>query len=127
MSPLASLRPCSGRVGCSARVSSGKCKACAGESDRRRGTAAERGYDKHWRPVRDAHLAEFPLCGGKRADAYHSTMSECARLGFVTAATVVHHIQAHKRDRALLLDPRNLESACKRCHDRMVDEGDFGR
>ena len=32
-------------------------------------------------------------------------------------ATVVHHRIAHKGDWQLFIDPENLESVCKPCHD----------
>ena len=42
----------------------------------------------------------------------------CAAQGRRVRATVVDHIQPHRGDRALFLDPGNLQSLCKNCHDR---------
>jgi 5-methylcytosine-specific restriction protein A len=127
MSPTAALKPCNASR-CPELTRDRFCRTHARADDRRRGTAQERGYDKRtWRPLRDAHLSAFPLCGGKRADAYPSAASHCAREGIVTAGRDVHHIRAHKGDDALFLDVRNLETLCQRCHASVVNEGDFGR
>lgn len=58
-----------------------------------------------WRVLRKAHLRKQPLC------------VLCKRRGHVAAATVVHHIRAHKGNWELFKDPNNLQSLCKRCHD----------
>jgi len=128
--PWAAPRPCGEPGGCRERAEPGssRCREHGRQYDRRRGTAQERGYDKvTWRPLRDAHLRDYPLCGGKRSDAYPSQASQCLREGVVTAGRDVHHIVPHKGDRELFLDPRNLETLCQRCHAAVVDEGDFGR
>lgn len=81
----------------------------------RRGTSTERGYDYHWRTYRLLYLRTHPLC------------ATCSAAGRVEAATVVDHIVAHKGDQALFWDRGNHRAMCKPCHDRRVDEGDFGR
>lgn len=58
-----------------------------------------------WRHLRASHLSREPLCRRCRAE------------GRLTAATVVHHLTAHKGDWHLFTDPGNLASSCKRCHD----------
>lgn len=63
-------------------------------------------YDKQqWRKMRKHHLENNPLC------AY------CLKLGITELATVVDHIVPHKGDEALMFEPSNLQSLCKRCHD----------
>jgi 5-methylcytosine-specific restriction enzyme A len=74
--------------------------------DQDRGSAAKRGYDHQWRKLRAAHLAAYPLC------------APCEAAGRVTEATAVTHIKPHNGDRALLLDPANLESRCANCASR---------
>lgn len=37
------------------------------------------------------------------------------------------HITAAKGDVNLFWDPTNHRALCKACHDKRVDEGDFGR
>lgn len=68
-------------------------------------TTTERGYGWTWQKARDAYLLEFPLC------AY------CARMGFITAATVVDHIIPHKGNKVLFWDKINWQPLCKPCHD----------
>lgn len=72
-----------------------------------RGSAASRGYDRQWRKVRAAHLAREPLC------------RICKTSGIIEAATVVDHIQPIRERPDLRLDPSNLRSLCKTCHDRL--------
>lgn len=52
-------------------------------------------------------LAANPLC------------RYCQRLGRVTAATVVDHIQPHKGDQALFWRRSNWQALCQPCHDRI--------
>ena len=58
-----------------------------------------------WRKLRLRHLRAHPLC------------AMCEAEGFVEAATIVHHVKAHKGDLALFYDPANLQSVCKQHHD----------
>lgn len=81
-------------------------------ADRRRGSAASRGYDARWRKIRASVLAEEPLC------------RMCKAKGFVTAASEVDHIDGdawnRKRD--------NLRPLCKPCHSsRTARDQAFGR
>lgn len=65
----------------------------------------QRGYGADWRKLRLVHLRANPLC------------VFCLRKGITKAANVVDHIIPHKMDNALRLDPGNLQSLCKPCHD----------
>jgi 5-methylcytosine-specific restriction protein A len=114
--PLAAPRPCA-HAGCSALVPHGRarCQAHERERERRRGSAAQRGYGARWRAYRLRFLAAAPLC------------QICARAGRTEAATVVDHVTPHKGDEALFWDPKNHRPLCKRCHDEIVNQGDFGR
>jgi 5-methylcytosine-specific restriction enzyme A len=58
-----------------------------------------------WRNGRRAHLAAEPLC------------RMCKAQGYVTLATVVDHIKAHKGDLSLFWDRGNWQSLCKDHHD----------
>lgn len=124
--PTRPQRPCT-EPGCRTLVDKGRCPEHERTNDRRRGTAQERGYTYRWSLYATAFRRRYPLCGDKEPDAYPSDASQCAREGIVTLATVTHHIRAHKGDDALFRDPRNHESLCESCHNRVVDEGDFGR
>jgi len=59
---------------------------------------------KAWAVRRLAQLRAHPLC------------ASCSKVGIVTPASVVHHINPHHGDRALFMDGA-LESLCKKCHD----------
>lgn len=43
---------------------------------------------------------------------------ECARRGVRTWATVVDHVEPHRGDWQLFIDPANHQSLCERCHNR---------
>ena len=77
--------------------------------DDRRGTPAERGYDKEWRKVRYWKLINDPLC------------ERCYPK--VIVAEVVHH-KDHDQYNNL---EENLESLCRDCHEkehgRKADKG----
>ena len=74
--------------------------------DNKRPSARQRGYDARWEKARAVYLAAHPLC------------CMCERLGRVTAATVVDHIQPHKGSDDLFWDEGNWQSLCKPCHDQ---------
>lgn len=84
------------------------------ESDRQRGTAAQRGYTSRWQQARLEHLYREPLC------------RTCEAAGRVVAATVVDHIQPHKGDQRLFWRRSNWQSLCKPCHDRKTATEDGG-
>ncbi|MCM1532785.1 MAG: HNH endonuclease [Ruminococcus flavefaciens] len=46
----------------------------------------------------------------------------CKRAGRVTPATTVHHIKAVRTDYSKRLDPNNLETICKACHNQEHNE-----
>jgi len=75
----------------------------------RRGSAASRGYDRHWRAKRLAYLREHPLC------------VMCQAAGWVVAATDVDHI-IRKRDGGTD-DPKNLQALCHACHSKKTASG----
>jgi 5-methylcytosine-specific restriction enzyme A len=67
-----------------------------------------------WRRLRQHQLAVEPLC------------RMCLASGQVTAANTVDHIRPHRGDRALFLDPDNLQSLCKHCHDTFKQSQEKG-
>ena len=83
-------------------------------ADRRRAAArasgSARGYDWRWKKLRDAFLAQNPLC-----------VCGCGR-----PASVVDHKRAHGGDPALLYDWNNLQAMTKPCHDRKTAARDGG-
>jgi 5-methylcytosine-specific restriction enzyme A len=75
------------------------------DNDSRRGSSRQRGYTTAWQKARVAFLAQHPLC------------AFCAREGWVTAAAVVDHVEAHHGDYEKFWDSGNWQSLCKRHHD----------
>lgn len=81
----------------------------------RRGSASQRGYDARWRRVRLLFMQEHPIC------------KRCRKKGFLVVAEVVDHIVPMARGGAQY-DDDNLQSLCKKCHDRKTatEDGGFG-
>ncbi len=74
--------------------------------DRQRGSREERGYDWAWRKLRLWHLKQHPLC------------ADCEACGRVEPAVDVDHQVPIAVDPSRRLDPSNLSSLCRRCHNR---------
>jgi 5-methylcytosine-specific restriction protein A len=73
------------------------------DEDKRRGNAAERGYDSQWRDFSKHYLAAHPLCRW------------CEEDGRVTPAVLVDHIVPLDEGGAKY-DPTNLQPLDRRCH-----------
>jgi len=109
--PTAALRPC-GKPGCHELVPSGRCaahqRALYASHDARRGSPAERGYDRTWQRLRKQKLRANPFC---------EIETHCATLSFPEQlATEVDHVISIRERPELRLEWTNLRSACKRCH-----------
>lgn len=85
--------------------------------DRRRGSAAERGYGARWQRLRKEFLRAHPLC------------VRCMDLGSVRSADVVDHIKPHKGNKNLFWDQANWQALCASCHNRKTatEDSDFAR
>jgi len=85
--------------------------------DKRRSSAASRGYDQRW----SAEAAEF-----KRT---HPWCLGCAAIGIRTKTDVVDHIEPHRGNRAKFLDPNNRQPACNWHHNAIkpILEADWER
>lgn len=68
--------------------------------DKRRASAAQRGYDSRWSAEAVAYKRQHPWCLG------------CAATGLRVATVVVDHIDPHRGDRAKFIDPNNRQPAC---------------
>lgn len=120
--PQTSPRPCC-IPGCPALLPSGRCQAHQRAYDHqereRRGSAFARGYGKTWQRARVIWLAAHPIC----ADPFgsHGVV--------IMPATVVDHIVPHHGDMKKFWRTGNVQSLCKRCHDRKTatEDGGFGR
>ena len=111
--PMKPRRPCR-YPGCVEFCEQGQvyCKLHMGWStDRLRGGAAYRGYDRKWREARLEYLRRHPLC------------IKCWKEGRLTPATVVDHIIPHRGDQYLFWDQENWQALCKDCHDRKTGRG----
>ena len=86
------------------------------QQDKRRGSAAARGYGSRWQAARVAFLVKHPLC------------AKCARHDRVTPANVVDHVAPHRGNSDLFWDTSNWQSLCKPCHDTKTarEDGGFG-
>jgi len=73
-------------------------------NDRRRGTAAERGYNAEWQKARASFLIANPTC------------VRCESEGRYEAATVVDHIIPHRGNQTLFWDINNWQPLCEHCH-----------
>ncbi len=109
--PVGAPHACS-QPGCPALVPRGEGGRCPLHA---RKSATVRGYDAAWRRLRLQVLTKEPLC------------RLCAAEGRVSAAEVVDHIKPISAAPELRLEPSNLRPLCKRHHDLIVTEGDFGR
>jgi len=69
--------------------------------DATRPSARQRGYDTEWQRERDAYL---------------KVNSACRHNGCGAFATIVHHIQPHKGNRALFWNRGNWLPVCQPCH-----------
>lgn len=74
--------------------------------DRKRPSAAKRGYDHRWAKARKDFLFRNPLC------------VHCQSLGVICPSTEVDHIKPHKGDQELFWDQSNWQALCKPCHSR---------
>lgn len=111
--PTRPAKPCA-HAGCHALVRGGPyCTAHAPQHARaryqadraRRGTFRERGYDTQWDKVSRAHRRAHPLC------------VICRAKGRVVRVRDVDHIVPFWGiDDPLRLDPDNLQSLCRACH-----------
>jgi 5-methylcytosine-specific restriction enzyme A len=110
----APLRECS-TYGCRKLVARGKCPECARKSEREKGTAYERGYDRTWERLRNMVRAEEPLC---RA---------CMLAGLVVATEHIDHIVPIREAPALRLFRPNLQGLCASCHGKKSAQESGGR
>lgn len=100
--------------GCNALTTNGRCDACKPRASvdhradaRRRGTAAQRGYDAKWRRLSENYRKAHPLCE-----------MCCAEDGLITPATLVDHIVPVDVRPDLRLVEANLQSGCAECNAR---------
>ena len=94
-------------VGCRALTLGAFCSRHARErAAQREGrkNSTRRGYGFDWQRLRLWHLRQQPLCVA------------CEARGIVTAASLVDHVVPIAIDPSRRLDPTNLRSLCRSCH-----------
>ena len=86
----------------------------------RRGSRHTRGYNHEWTSIRERHIKARPLC------------NHCEQRGRVTPGVDVDHIRPFvSMTDPLRLDPANLQTLCRDCHnaktasDRINSNPDF--
>lgn len=103
-------QPCS-YPGCPNLVTSGRCQVHAASSlgGWKRDPSRQRLYDRRWQKFRAAFLAEHPWC------------VLCERIGIMTPAEHVDHVNPHKGDpQAFWKGP--FQALCPSCHSRKTVE-----
>ncbi len=77
------------------------------DTDQRRGTPTERGYDARWAAASRRVRAERPLC------------CCCQANGRIVPSALTDHIVPHRGDAALFWDTANWQVLCHRCHNEV--------
>jgi hypothetical protein len=107
-------------------------KATQRTADRWRGSAASRGYDRHWQTFVEQYRQEqfrlnvdrAGLCGSRLPTAPLTQDSDCARLKRTAYGRIADHIiPITGKDDPRRLDPSNIQLLCDGqtgfgCHDR---------
>lgn len=116
--PSALLRPCPGDGGrCPELVESGACPKHRSQADRRRGSAASRGYTARWAAFSRQFRTRFPLCGMRPTGAPATTDSVCQQENRATAAQVTDHIvPVDGPNDPRFFDETNMQALCHVCH-----------
>jgi 5-methylcytosine-specific restriction protein A len=87
----------------------------------------ERDRDKHrraqqpWRAWYKLEIWDHPTTGLRTLQLERMPICETCRRA---PATIAHHKRPHNGIWELFIDPRNLESACKPCHDGAIQRGE---
>ena len=84
---------------CGAAVKNPPCAKCCPKK-------SKGSYDYQWRKLSERIRKERPLC------------EDCFSEDITSAATEVHHIVPIEVNPRLRLEPSNLASLCKSCHDK---------
>ena len=133
--PTALLKACPGDGGrCTALVTSGRCPVHARQADRRRGSAASRGYDRRWTRRRAQFFGDLiaagvtPVCGARLPGALVTTHSACAAAGLLTAhrLQVDHIVPPDGPDDPRFWHDRNYQVLCHQCHSAKTTAEDGG-
>ena len=118
--PFIAKRPCL-TPGCGQLTDGGRCakhrEQYDREQERRRGSAASRGYGRAWQKASKAFLHAHPLCQCPDCEEGRKR---------IMLATVVDHKKAHRGDMTLFWDSSNWQVMSKPCHDKKTASEDGG-
>lgn len=70
-------------------------------------------HTKKWQDLRKLKLSLNPLC------------EECEKYGRLTQGEIIHHIIPLKADESKALDLDNLQTVCRKCHDKIHKKLDY--
>lgn len=90
----------------------GYCDDHQAQARERRGSARQRGYDRHWEQFRARYLREHPLC------------VDCMAEHRMTPATEIHHIHKLRDYPGLKYAEDNLMGLCHQCHSKRTARGE---
>ncbi len=120
--PMKPLKPCK-HIGCNQLTRSTRCEehTIHHKKETNKHIYNNRASYHHWyakpswKQLRTSMLIQHPLC------------ASCLLTNTYTPSTIVDHIRPHKGDIHLFYDIDNLQTLCKRCHDRKTatDDGGF--
>jgi len=84
--------------------------------DKKRESAAKRGYGRKWQVASKGYLATHPFC------------VKCLEKGEYVQAECVDHIVPHKGDMSLFWNADNWQALCHSCHNKKTatEDGGFG-
>jgi len=99
----------------------GKNLKAATKEERRRERDARRRLEQPWREWYALPIWKDPDEGLRARQLTQQPICETCHLA---AATVAHHKIPHQGNWQLFIDPNNLESACKSCHDGAIQRGE---
>lgn len=92
-----------------------------GRQERERGRDRDRRAEQPWRAWYRLPIWADPTTGLRAMQLSREPICETCRRA---AATIAHHKLPHGGVWELFIDPSNLESACKTCHDGAIQRGE---
>lgn len=130
--PSAALRPCRG--GCGTKVAHGRCLDCDRARERRRGSAASRGYDSTWQRFRAYFISLLisvgivPVCGAALPGGPQTSDSQCQAAGLLNGEDLhLDHepplADDERHEPAKVCDPGRIQLLCRECHARKTFRG----
>ncbi len=92
-----------------------------GRQQRERGRNRDRRAEQPWRAWYDLDIWRNPITGLRAQQLARQPMCEVCRR---VRATIAHHRHPHNGEWEMFIDPENLQSVCKGCHDGAIQRGE---